>query len=199
MTSRMQGTKCVLFTIFFCLLLSSLHHTTRFFWEMSWLFPGKWPLLEGRQMAAAIDKPSSPPWPCVTQKPWRSLCWRPQVSSWIWVTGSTKPWGRHPRVTQTRQGPFLISGTQWWPNLHCCNCNDLGFRLCFFRVGFTFLFWFCVCGFFFVSSFVYYYFYYYYFLFSPCSLGLFSTDLLKDTILVPESLRFALSSSIGID
>lgn len=175
MTSRMQGTKYVSF-VFLCLLLSSLHHTTRLFQEASWLFPGKWPLLEGRQMAAATDKPSSPPWPCVTQKPWRSLCWRPQVSSWIWVTGSTKPCWRRPRVTQTRQGPFLISGAQWWPNLHCAIA----------------MIW--ASGIFFPLIFLNYY-----FLFSPCSLGLFSIDLLTKAILVPESLRFALSSSIGID
>lgn len=143
MTSRKWGTKYVLF-IFFCLLLSSLHHTTQLFQEAGGLFPGKWPLLQGRQMAAAPDKPSSPPWPCVTQKPWRSLCWTLQVSSWIWVTGSTKPCWRHPRVTQTHQGPFLIS-VMAKPAL--CNCNDLSFRAFFFLISF-----------------------YYYFLFSPCSL-----------------------------
>lgn len=154
----------------FCLLLSSLHYATTFFQGARWLFPGKWPLLEGRQMAAATDKPSSPPWPCVTQKPWRSLYWRPQVSSWIWVTGSTKSCWRHPRVTQTHQGPFLIPATQRWPNLHCIITTI----------------W--ASGFF-----------YYYFLFSPCSRGLFSKALLTKAIPVPESLRFALSSSIGID
>lgn len=132
MTSRKQGTKCVLFIIF-CLLLSSLHHTIQLFQEPSWLFPGKWPLLEGRQMAAAPDKPSSPPWPCVTQKPWRSLCWRPQVSSWIWVTGSTKPCWRHPRVTQTHRGPFLIS---LMAKSALCSCNDLSFRDFFFLIFF---------------------------------------------------------------
>lgn len=132
----MRGTKYMLL-MGFCLLLSSLHHTTRLFQETSWLFPGKWPLLEGRQMAAATDKPSSPPWPCVTQKPWRSLCWRPQVSSWIWVTGSTKPCWRHPRVTQTHQGPFLISGTVMAKS-SLCNCNDLGLGDFFFSFFFCY-------------------------------------------------------------
>lgn len=30
-----------------------------------------------------------------------------------------KPCWRHPRVTQTHQGPFLIPGTQRRPSLHC--------------------------------------------------------------------------------
>lgn len=170
MTSRMWRTKYVLFVTFLPFTFLP-HHTNTFVQGARWLFPGKWPLLEGRQMAAATDKPSSPPWPCVTQKPWRSLCWIPQVSSWIWVTSSTKPCWRHPCVTQTRYGPFLIAGTKWWPNLHCI-ITTIG-----------------TSGFF----------YYNYFLFSPWRLGLFSKVLLTKTTPVPESLRFALSSSIGID